>query len=99
MTRFETRTFNADYLIEELGVTWRGSAVIFDEEYVQLRWHTVRRVVFQCPVDLTFWEIYYNRPGTEMTEVDIFDKDPVVARRVEPRRVMVTEFHPVPLAS
>jgi hypothetical protein len=91
-----TRTFEALFLREEMGLgTYPSSAIVLDEEFDSRRWYTVRRVVFFHGD--AFWEVFYNKPATEMQEgQDMFDDaSDVKATQVKPQMVSAVTFVPV----
>lgn len=90
---YVTRDITRDQF-EELGLRWSGSAVVRDDIVDTTRWGIVHRVVFSLDGDL--WQVEFEEPATEMQETDPFEYgDTIEARKVEARRVEVTEYHPV----
>lgn len=90
---YVTRDFTRDEF-EELGVMWGGAAVVQDEIIDNTRWGIVHKVVFLFEGD--FWEATYEVGATEYQEsMDPFEFGSIQARKVEPRKVEVTEYHPV----
>jgi len=90
---YVTRDFTRDEF-EELGVLWGGDAVVRDDIIDNTRWGIVHKVVFRA--DDVLWEATYEVGATEYQEsMDPFEFGAITARKVEPREVTVSEYHPV----
>lgn len=89
---YVTRDFTKDEL-DELEVRFGGASVVRDDIVDTTRWGIVHKVVFRADGDL--WEITFEEGATEYQEQDPFEYGPHTARKVEARKVEVTEYHPV----
>lgn len=91
-----TREFEAEFLEEEICVTWGESSehVVLHEAVDKHRWYTNTRVIFKHEDQL--WEIFYMDPASEMQEgQDRFHEDPVKATLVEAYTKTVTGYRRV----
>jgi hypothetical protein len=90
------RTYTADQL-EALGLPWEN--VIARDSEDKHRWYINWRIIFRDLVDDTTWSIIKSEDKGEMDGVDWWhcydSRDEIVARRVEPREVTVTQWFEV----
>lgn len=88
-----TRTYTADYL-EDLGLPYENYLARDNED--ERRSYTNWRIVFRDPADGTTWSIVRAEPKNDMGEPAWWYRydspDAIVARRVEPREVTVTQW-------
>lgn len=93
---YVTRTFEAEFLTEEICVTWGKSSkrVVLHEAVDKRRWYTNTRVIFSHEDQL--WEIFYMDPASEVQEgQDRFYENPVKATLVEPFEKTVIDYRKV----
>lgn len=90
------RTFTADQL-EAVGLPWDNTLARDSED--EHRWYINWRIIFRDPADNTTWSIIKTEDKTEIADLDWWysydDRDTIVARRVEPREVTVTQWFEV----
>jgi hypothetical protein len=90
------RTYTVDQL-EALGLPWDNVLARFDED--EHRWYINWQIVFRDPADDTTWAITKTEDKTEIADLDWWysynNRDAIIARRVEPREVTVTQWFEV----
>lgn len=88
-----TRTYTADQL-EHLGLPWDNVLARFGED--EHRWYINWQIVFRDPADDTTWAITRSEDKGDNGDLDWWysyaNRDEIVAERVEPREVTVTQW-------
>jgi hypothetical protein len=91
------RNFSRE-LLEEWGLPLKNREIILhDEPWDELRWCIVHRLIFRAPDDGKTYEVYWERPATEMQEgLDPWnDEKAVMGTHVEQVEVVDLQWRPV----